>query len=298
MENILVVDDEVEIWKICERTLSRKDYIIHTANNADEAADLLNDVVFDLALVDLRMPGRIDGMELIRVIKENNPNTQVIVVTAEESIQTAMDALSNGAFDYILKPFNLQELLESVERVMRHGAGRNKNTIFRETNYLYQVFQKLENSKSKNENLLEFIIRRAVKALKADAGSIHLYIPQRNTLKIMAFCGSELDRESEVKLGERIVGWVAENKKPLLFNNQLSEYPQFNDLTIRDYIASSMIVPLVKHNTLLGVICLNRFTEKTNLKFTPSDLEALQLFALHCSLIIALEHYNLIPRFN
>lgn len=292
MENILVVDDEAEIWKICERTLERKGHMVHSASNSDAALALFNNVVFDIALVDLRMPGNVDGMELLRLIKEYHPKTQVIIVTADESIETAIQSIKYGAFDYILKPFNLKELVSSVENVLNYTKYKNEDNIFKTTDYLYNLFSKVNKPK---EALLGFILDEAATALGADSGSIHLYIPERKTLKLKAAFGMKLDTNIETPLGERVLGWAAKNQSPLLLNNRFDDKPQFRDLTVRSNIASSMVVPLIKHDTLLGVICLNRFVHKTNKKFTEFDLESLKLFAIHSALIIALDHFSFLP---
>jgi putative methionine-R-sulfoxide reductase with GAF domain len=233
------------------------------------------------------MPG-IDGMELLRRIKKLYPTTEVIIVTAETTLEAAIETLKIGAFDYILKPFNLNELVAAVTKVLEYARLRRKEAIFRETTYLYQLTAEMSKTNFK-EDLLKFILDKAANALNADSGSILIYIQERSTLKLMSFFGTEIQDEVEIKMGDKIVGWVAQNRQPLLINDPRT-LPQFKQLPIRTNIVSSIIIPFVKHDVLFGVICLNRLKDVTNTQFTQHDLESLETFATHATLILALHH--------
>src|SRR3989339_105276 len=289
MENILVVDDETELWKICQSTLENSGYMVHAASTADHAVELLEDVSFDVAFVDLRMPGRIDGLDLLKMVRERFSRTDVIIVTADETIETAVECLKAGAFDYILKPFHLSELLDGAKISLALRQLRKRQPVSMEGEYFERLFDSAMQKNSRKE-LLKAILEMAVKTLRADEGSIHLYVPERNSLRMISSTGSEVEKENEVKLGERIVGWVAKNRQPMIIQDKLHEHDQFKQLSIRNEIASSMIVPLVKHNLLLGALCLNRMASKTNVKFTDDDLLLLRHFAIHSSLTLFLQH--------
>ncbi|MHB9155232.1 MAG: response regulator [Endomicrobiales bacterium] len=295
MEKILIVDDESGITDVSNRILKSKGYSVMTAASGEEALEILENETFDLALIDLRMPG-IDGMELLRRIKKLYPTTEVVIITAEVTIESAIESLKLGAFDYILKPFNLSELVSGVKRAIDYSQLRRKENIFRETTYLYQLAQEISKTHSK-EDLLKFILERAAQVLNADSGSILMHIPERDTLKLMSCYGFDAPLGSEVKMGERIAGWVALNRKPLLLIDP-NDLPQFKGWAVRKDIASSIVAPLIKHDTLLGVVSLNRFVNLTNVKFTPHDLESLELFAIHSALIIALHRENRPPKFE
>lgn len=287
MQNILVVDDEIEIWKICQRALEHQGYMVQTAENGEEALRLLDCVVFDLALVDLRMP-RIDGVELLRRIKHSHPQTEVIIITAETTIESAIETLQMGAFDYITKPFNLTEIFAAIRRALEYAHLKRSEAVFRETTYLYQLSQELAHSSSKDA-VLNFILERAASTLKADAGSILTIAPETQSLKLVSFFGNTIKNlENELRVGERVAGWVAQNQRPLLIKD-LNDHPQFRDLSARDEIASSVIVPMTKHDTLLGVICLNRLVGATPYQFTQRDIDSLQIFAAHAALVLALQ---------
>lgn len=286
---ILIVDDEDGIREICARSLSRQGYAIKSVPGSDEALALMSQETFDIVLTDLRMPG-MDGNDLLHSIKKLYPITEVIVISAENTLQAAIETLKVGAFDYILKPFNLSELIHCVNRAVECLRLRACEMIYRETTYLYQLAHEIEKS-HKKEDILHFVLERAGSVLASDSGSLHMYLPDRNMLRLMAFFGMELTLHNEVRVGDRVVGWVAKNKQPLLINS-LSELPQFKEMAQRHDIASSMVVPLVKHDQLLGIICLNRLTYKTNRRYTEADFESFQVFATHAALILALQFQN------
>jgi len=119
MENIhiLVVDDEDVVQEACRRTLASQGYHVEGAMNVDEAVEKLAKQLFDVVTVDLVMPGRC-GIDLLNIIKEQYPSTQVIVITGYASINTAVESIKSGAFDYLSKPFTPSELSLTVKKAL------------------------------------------------------------------------------------------------------------------------------------------------------------------------------------
>ncbi len=106
---VIIVDDDVSILRILKRLLLDKGYDVFTAGNGKEAIMQIEENDFDLVITDLMMP-ETDGLEVLRKAKEKNPNTQVIMITGYATLDSAIEALKLGAFDYIRKPFKLAEL--------------------------------------------------------------------------------------------------------------------------------------------------------------------------------------------
>ncbi len=115
--NILVVDDEDVVQEACRRTLTSQGYCVGKAMNVDEAEETLSKQRFDVVTVDLVMPGRC-GTELVKIIKERYPSTQIIVITGYASINTAVESIKSGAFDYLSKPFTPSELILTVKKAL------------------------------------------------------------------------------------------------------------------------------------------------------------------------------------
>jgi len=116
---ILAVDDEPHMLKLLERIISEKTpYSIVTTNSSLEVPKLLEKESFDLILTDLKMPG-MDGLDILRTVKEQGRNEEIIIITAFGSLETAVEALSNDVFDYITKPFKKEQILFTVNKAMR-----------------------------------------------------------------------------------------------------------------------------------------------------------------------------------
>lgn len=127
----LIIDDEEAILDSCSQVLKREGHTVKTAKNGDEGLKTFKKEIFHLVLLDLKMPG-MSGMEVLKRIKEENPETPVIIITGYASLESAVEAMKMGAFDYIDKPFSPKEL-----RVITKEALKSRE-IFLENLYLRQ----------------------------------------------------------------------------------------------------------------------------------------------------------------
>ncbi len=110
---ILVIDDEQVIAKSCERSLTEEGYDVRIALNGNDAMKMIDSEPFDLIITDMKMPG-INGMDILEYTKENYPETLVILITGYSTVEDAVRSIKKGAFDYIPKPFNPDELVSVV----------------------------------------------------------------------------------------------------------------------------------------------------------------------------------------
>ena len=117
-ETLLVVDDEDGLRRVLHITLSREGYRCEQANDAEQTLHVLESIPVALVLLDIMMPGK-SGIELLPEIKEAHPDTAVIMATAVNDIDIAVQCLKQGADDYICKPFNLDDVSLTVQRTLR-----------------------------------------------------------------------------------------------------------------------------------------------------------------------------------
>src|SRR5215510_5425601 len=123
---ILVVDDDADARTTLMRILEKEGYSVTGAATGDDALRNFNQFEFDLVLTDMRMEG-MDGIELLRAIKSRRSDVPVIIMTAFASIDTAVQAIDERAYDYIRKPYQLAEIRASVKRALDHGALAREN---------------------------------------------------------------------------------------------------------------------------------------------------------------------------
>lgn len=117
MAKILIVDDEESVRKVLGIQIRRMGHEAVEAENGKKAWDLLKTTPFNTVITDLKMP-EMDGLELLQLIRKQMPQIPVIMITAHGTIDTAVEAMKRGAFDYITKPFNHEEFLKTVERAV------------------------------------------------------------------------------------------------------------------------------------------------------------------------------------
>src|SRR5579862_3785635 len=129
--NLLIVDDERSIREACREVAQSLGYSAYAADSAEHAYRLLESHSFDAVLLDLRLPGS-GGLDALRRIKERRPDAVVIVVTGFGTVQSAVQAMKHGAYDYVTKPFSIDELKLLLDRVSNHLKLKTENRILRE----------------------------------------------------------------------------------------------------------------------------------------------------------------------
>ena len=148
---VLVVDDDQTARRLLHEVMAREGYRVEAAETGREAIEKSGAAFFDVVLSDIRMPDR-DGLEVLRALKRLAPETIVIMMTAFGSIETAIEAIKEGAYDYISKPFKLDEVRLTVKRALDHKRLLKENIRFRQE--LRERYQ-LENIVGRSHSMLE-----------------------------------------------------------------------------------------------------------------------------------------------
>lgn len=144
MEKILVVEDDRFFREMYCHLLNGEGYEVHTASSADEAMERLVATGYHLIVTDLVMPGQ-NGLDLLFRVKRHDPDVDVIVVTGDTNVESAIHALKNGARDYLLKPVNHDELRHTVSLCMEQRRLLNENIELKSLLHLFQVGQTIAN---------------------------------------------------------------------------------------------------------------------------------------------------------
>lgn len=128
---ILVVDDDIVSLEMMKRIFSIKKYKVDTANSGEEAVNKIKEKAYDIVITDLIMPG-IDGFQVIKEVKRILPGAEVIVLTGYADTESAMKSVNLGAYDYIVKPFDIGKLTLIVQRCLEAHQQRNELKYLRE----------------------------------------------------------------------------------------------------------------------------------------------------------------------
>jgi len=153
---ILVVDDELSIVEVLKALLKREGYTVRTASDGEEALALLSKEDFDLMISDIRMKP-MDGIELLRKARELHPHIAVIMMTAYAAVETAVEAMKHGAFDYICKPFKIDQLLVTVERALSYESTLAENEALKQTLRTKYHYKNLVGDSEKMQKVYELI---------------------------------------------------------------------------------------------------------------------------------------------
>lgn len=199
--NLLIVDDERSIREACREVAQSLGFSAYAADSAEHAFRLLDNQAFDAVLLDLRLPGA-GGLDALRRIKEQRPDALVIVVTGYGTVQSAVQAMKNGAYDYVTKPFSLDELKLLLERVASHLKLKSENRMLREKVKSKQGFGGIIGRAPEMEKLYRIITKAANSVhpvlILGESGtgkemvarSIHYSGPFRDKPFIPVDCGS------------------------------------------------------------------------------------------------------------
>jgi two-component system response regulator HydG len=199
--NLLIVDDERAIREACREIAISLGYSANIADSAEQAYRALEMQNFDAVLLDLRLPGA-GGLDALRRIKERRPDAVIVVVTGYGTVQSAVQAMKNGAYDYVTKPFSVDELKLLLERVASHLKLKSENRMLREKVKSKQGFGGIVGRAPEMEKLYRIIAKAANSVhpvlILGESGtgkeivarSIHYSGPFRDKPFIPVDCGS------------------------------------------------------------------------------------------------------------
>ncbi len=209
--NILIVDDEEIVRESLASWLEEDGYQVKVAENADRALERLPEKDWNLAMVDLKMPG-MDGIELMEEIRKVKPETIVIIMTAYATVDTAVQAMKKGAYDYIVKPFNPEDLSMTIRKIVEHQK------LLQENIYLRKELKKqyrLHDMVSKNHKMIEIfdLVRTVAKSgstvlVQGESGTgkellsraIHMESPRKDAPFVTVSCASLTENLLESEL--------------------------------------------------------------------------------------------------
>lgn len=155
-KKLLVVDDEMGIRQSLKKILEKEGYEVLTASNGEEAFKIIRTGDIDLLISDIRMAG-MDGLELLKVCKSVSPYTEVIMITGYASVDTAVDSMKQGAYDYITKPFKKADILKAVQKAIEKQVLTMDNVKMKERIEALESTPLVETASPKMKKLVEIV---------------------------------------------------------------------------------------------------------------------------------------------
>jgi diguanylate cyclase (GGDEF)-like protein len=288
MKNILVVDDDKLLSDSLKLVLSEEGYHVVVAHSGAEALDEVKKIQFNVMVLDLMLPD-MSGIDLLRIFNKKFPESGFIVCTGFASLPSAIEALKAAAYDYIIKPFNVDHFKLVVERCI------NKQDLIANNK---DLFERLEKEKYKLEiildayneiaaiydldDLADMVTSKAIQLLEAEKASLMLLDDESNELVLKSAKGVGKDRVSlRIKLGDLVAGWVAQQGEVLLVKDidddpRLRLHPKNKRYKTKSFIS----FPLKVEKKVIGVLNVTDKLSATKI-FNEEDMRYLSLVAYH-----------------
>ena len=295
---ILIVDDDEDLALSLADILESRGYQVEIAHSAQAAQEKVQDFDAQVALLDVRLR-RTSGIDLIASLEEIRPGILCVTMTAYAAMDTAIEAIRRGAYDYLQKPLNIQYLLASLERCFeklwleseKDAAEKTLRQRNRELGLLNRVGRAL-NSTLELSQVLVAVLEGVRRLLNIVACSIWLIEPETNELVCQQTIGphSEVVRGWRLAPGQGIAGWVAQHGESLIVPDASADERHFEgiDQQIELVLRSFLTVPLrVKENTIGALQVMDTEADR----FKQTDL--LLVEALAANAAIAIENARL-----
>src|SRR3954469_2228013 len=174
---ILVADDEKVIREILADFLTMEGYVVHTVEDGAEALKELHRRSYNLVISDLKMPN-MGGLELIQTITEESIPVLTVIMTGFGTVETAIEAMKRGAYDYILKPFKVEEVVHIVQRGLDRQRLQLENIRLKDALSIYRISEAIATSLSL-DTVLDLVLESTLDAVGADVVSLLLEDPRR-----------------------------------------------------------------------------------------------------------------------
>jgi len=275
LSRLLIVDDESELVAALCETLKTHGYETEGFTAGKKALGRLKKEGFDVLLTDLMMP-EMDGIALLEAALKIDPELIGIIMTGQGTVQTAVDAMKKGAFDYIMKPFKMNTLLPTISRAIGVRNLKKENIELRATLAIYELTKVITLTTDLNI-IANKVADAAMEQTQADEVSILLPIQDdyENEMYVAAVRGLGRDHllGQRIKVDQGIAGWTARHHKLVQLEGEVND-PRFKPIHPRSDIKTGVSIPMMSGGKFVGVLNLNAVTNRS---FTVGQIKALTI---------------------
>jgi signal transduction histidine kinase/DNA-binding response OmpR family regulator len=276
-ERVLVADDEANVLDMCIRALSMEGYRVSGVSSGQAAIQLAREQPFDLLVTDIRMPS-VTGLQAFEAIRERSPDMVGIVITAHGAVDTAIEALKLGMYDFLLKPFSLDELSTTVARALQRKRVTKENARLKALIPLFQVSQAFGGTTDLPSQLHQVVLTAAAETSAHAAVLVLRSETSQDYQPITWVCRSdEPGSNTAPQLSAELLAQVAEFQKPVTWLAKSSPYLFFTTWSASQPLETGVALPLMVKGDLLGILALAK--DRPGIDFAESELGFLSVLA-------------------
>lgn len=279
---ILVVDDEKVIREILSDFLTMEGFLVRTVEDGAAAVAELERRSYNLVISDLKMP-KMGGLELLEAINRMNLNVLTVIMTGFGTVETAIEAMKKGAYDYILKPFKVEEVVHIVQRGLDRQRLQMENIRLKEALSLYKISEAISQSLSL-EHILELITETTLEEMQADV--VNLLLEDEVTPGTYRERVRRSQKEGEDQIGELNITELLnyyQQDLPLLAHG-VKAHTFFTQPPRLPRITSFCSIPLKMRHRVAGMI--NAFSFTRGYKFTEGQRKMLSIMGSRAAVSI------------
>ncbi len=275
-ERILVVDDEPEVLDLCIRVLAAEGYEVQGVDGGRQAIALVQQERFDLLLTDIRMPD-INGLEMVRTIKELDSELICVTMTGFGTMDTAIEALKLGVDEFVVKPFTPDELCLAIARAMEKERLRRENVRLRALIPLFELNKTLMATVDVNE-VLSQVVRISRQETSADCVSLLLLSDNwPSSTQMRAYTPLEPRSPLQERFDQAVAERAMALEGPLVLQGNVAEDSSLSEIAQEMGIHSLIASPIAVKDKIIGVLILIK--ESQGEQFVPGDAELLSVLS-------------------
>jgi len=273
---ILVVDDDPEVCEVAAEMLRDNVHLaVATETDPQKAIGLVKDSQFDLILTDLMM-GKHSGMEMLEAALEADPDTVVVFMTGYPTVENATQALKCGAYDFLVKPFQMEQLLATVERGLRKLQLSRENIRLKEQLALFKIAEAMGLTIHLSTALNQ-VLKLIMKEFSVEAASILLFDPSKPTPFVVQALQTQSGIDRSFLEGKTNHSLMAVKSKIVEIENIYASSAVAEDILEQDRITTYLSCPLLIRGRVIGILNMQR--ANVHHEFATGELQSLKVIA-------------------
>jgi response regulator RpfG family c-di-GMP phosphodiesterase len=283
---ILVVDDEKVIREILADFLSMEGYVVHAVEDGAQALEELKKRSYNLVISDLKMPN-MGGLDLIQKIAEESIPVLTVIMTGFGTVETAIEAMKKGAYDYILKPFKVEEVIHIVQRGLDRQRLQHENIRLKDALSIYKISEAIATSLSV-ETVLDLVLEATIETVDADVVSLLLEEPKQEghfTERMR-----KVSDKAEAGVGapapnlDEVLPLFKEDRPLLVSGSRAYRYIASPPHDLERRLVSFCSIPLKLNQRIIGM--LNAYSYTRGNKFSEGQRKMLYVLASRAAVSI------------